>query len=84
MIDGIINSGKACRLVKKPKGGGSCLVNNTCFPWFFFPQLAIRSLDLLTKIKTLCFKISSVSCITGRTEIFIDYLSIELFVIYVA
>ena len=39
------------------------------FSVVFFPLLAIQSLDLLTKIKTLCFKISSASCITGRIEI---------------
>lgn len=36
---------------------------------FLFSQLGILSLVLLTKTKTLYFKISSASCITGRIKI---------------
>ena len=63
----LCNSRKANRLLEKLKNG-SRLVNNV-FSMFLFSQLGILSLVLLTKTKTLYFKISSASCITGRIKI---------------
>lgn len=63
----LFNNRKACRLLKKLRNG-SHLVNNV-FSVFLFSQLGILSLVLLTKTKTLYFKISSASCITGRIKI---------------
>lgn len=63
----LFNNRKACRLLKKLRNG-SHLVNNV-FSVFLFSQLGILLLVLLTKTKTLYFKISGASCITGRIKI---------------
>ena len=72
----LCNSRKANRLLEKLKNG-SRLVNNV-FSMFLFSQLGILSLVLLTKTKTLYFKISSASCITGRIKILLIVFILSL------
>ena len=68
----LFNSRKACRRLEKLRNG-SCLVNNV-FSVFLLSQLGILSSVLLTKTKTLYFKISSASCITGRIKILLIFI----------